>query len=231
MLYCPGKGQELLSALGVNLECHASSIFLVLKPPNVRCIIKVYCVTIGPDVIGNSWAFCCGFHISEVFFLSCVEGPASLTNITPWTVTTRNFINNICLRFQRWSKFWGRELLLKGDEWFVYHCDVVFFEDTSQRFCYAFNVWKRGERLAWFGPLDHLEKCSNKFLQGQHCWASAAPLSFHENHIVPKAKRKGEIRRTQQHWGMNIRFTLDKTYHPHFSCEILATQWKALTDD
>ena len=31
MLYCPGKGQELLSALGVNLECHASSIFLVLK--------------------------------------------------------------------------------------------------------------------------------------------------------------------------------------------------------
>ena len=33
MLYCPGKGQVLLSALGVNLECHASSIFLVLKPP------------------------------------------------------------------------------------------------------------------------------------------------------------------------------------------------------
>ena len=33
MLYCPCKGQELLSALGVNLECHASSIFLVLKPP------------------------------------------------------------------------------------------------------------------------------------------------------------------------------------------------------
>ena len=52
-----------------------------------------------------------------------------------------------------------------------------------------------------------------------------------ENNIVPKAKRKGEIRRTQQHWGMNIRFTLDKTYHPHFSCEILATQWIALTDD
>ena len=103
---------------------------------------------------------------------SCVEGPASLTNITPWTITTRNFINNICLRFQRWSKFWGRELLLKGDEWFVHHCDVVFFEDTSQRFCYAFNVWKRGERLAWFGRLDHLEKCSNKFLRGQHCWAS-----------------------------------------------------------
>lgn len=52
-----------------------------------------------------------------------------------------------------------------------------------------------------------------------------------ENNIVPKAKRKGEIKRTQQHWGMNIRFTLDKTYHPHLSCEILATQWIALTDD
>ena len=33
MLYCPGKGQELLSALGVNLKCHASSVFLVLKLP------------------------------------------------------------------------------------------------------------------------------------------------------------------------------------------------------
>ena len=152
MLYCPGKGQELFSALGVNLECHASSIFLVLKPP--LSIIDA----LSSDMIGNSWAFCRGFHISEVFFLSCVEGPSSLTNITPWTVTTRNFINNICLRFQRWSKFWSRELLLEGDEWFVHHCDVVFFEDTSQRFCYAFNVWKRGERLAWFGRLDHLEK-------------------------------------------------------------------------
>ena len=38
MLYCPGKGQELLSALGVNLECHASSIFLVLKPPEARIL-------------------------------------------------------------------------------------------------------------------------------------------------------------------------------------------------
>ena len=26
MLYCPGKGQELLSALGVNLECHTRSV-------------------------------------------------------------------------------------------------------------------------------------------------------------------------------------------------------------
>ena len=49
MLYCPGKGQELLSALGVNLECHASSIFLVLKPP------------------------------LSIIDASCVEGPASLT--------------------------------------------------------------------------------------------------------------------------------------------------------
>ena len=33
MLYCPGNGQELLSALGVPLVCHASNVFLVLKVP------------------------------------------------------------------------------------------------------------------------------------------------------------------------------------------------------
>ena len=33
MLYCPGNGQELLSALGVTLVCHASIVFLVLKVP------------------------------------------------------------------------------------------------------------------------------------------------------------------------------------------------------
>ena len=33
MLYCPGNGQELLSALGVTLVCHAPSVFLVLKVP------------------------------------------------------------------------------------------------------------------------------------------------------------------------------------------------------
>ena len=46
-----GKGRELLSALGVNFECHASSVFLALKPPlsiidalsimiNNRCILR-----------------------------------------------------------------------------------------------------------------------------------------------------------------------------------------------
>ena len=33
MLYCSGNGQELLSALGVTLVCHASNVFLVLKVP------------------------------------------------------------------------------------------------------------------------------------------------------------------------------------------------------
>ena len=33
MLYSPGNGQELLSALGVTLVCHASNVFLVLKLP------------------------------------------------------------------------------------------------------------------------------------------------------------------------------------------------------
>ena len=33
MLYCAGNGQELLSALGVTLVCHASNVFQVLKVP------------------------------------------------------------------------------------------------------------------------------------------------------------------------------------------------------
>ena len=33
MLYCAGNGQELLSALGVTLGCHASTVFRVLKVP------------------------------------------------------------------------------------------------------------------------------------------------------------------------------------------------------
>ena len=33
MLYCPGNKQELLSAFGVTLVCHASNVFLVLKVP------------------------------------------------------------------------------------------------------------------------------------------------------------------------------------------------------
>ena len=33
LLYCPGSGQKLLSALGVTLVCHASNVFLVLKVP------------------------------------------------------------------------------------------------------------------------------------------------------------------------------------------------------
>ena len=33
MLYCAGNRQELLSALGVTLVCHASNVFRVLKVP------------------------------------------------------------------------------------------------------------------------------------------------------------------------------------------------------
>ena len=33
MLYCPGNGQELLSALGVTLLLHASNDFLLFKGP------------------------------------------------------------------------------------------------------------------------------------------------------------------------------------------------------
>ena len=38
MLYCAGNGQELLSALGVTLVCHASTVFRVLKVPlSITC--------------------------------------------------------------------------------------------------------------------------------------------------------------------------------------------------
>ena len=33
MLYCPGSGQELLSAFRVTIECHDSSVFLIRKLP------------------------------------------------------------------------------------------------------------------------------------------------------------------------------------------------------
>ena len=41
MLYCPGSGQELLSALGVTLVCRASNVFLVLKVPLPIIFTKV----------------------------------------------------------------------------------------------------------------------------------------------------------------------------------------------
>jgi len=32
-LYCPGSGQELLSAFGVTIVCHDSNVFLIWKLP------------------------------------------------------------------------------------------------------------------------------------------------------------------------------------------------------
>ena len=42
MLYCPGNEQELLSALGVSLKCHAFNVFLVLKEllPKLEALSK-----------------------------------------------------------------------------------------------------------------------------------------------------------------------------------------------
>ena len=33
MLFCPGSGQELLSAFGVTIVCHDSNVFLIRKLP------------------------------------------------------------------------------------------------------------------------------------------------------------------------------------------------------
>ena len=84
MLYCPARGQELLSALGVSLECHASNVCLVPKPPlSIRDALS--------KSLGDYWTrrdkqflnLIRGFNISEVFFFPGVEGSARRTNVTP----------------------------------------------------------------------------------------------------------------------------------------------------
>ena len=54
MLYCPGKGQELLSALGVNLECHASGrAFNTRKKEHLR---NVKTAAKGSRIANHVWA-------------------------------------------------------------------------------------------------------------------------------------------------------------------------------
>ena len=55
MLYCAGNGQELLSALGVTLVCHASTVFRVSKNAfvNKRCVFKINGVVVGQGLISS----------------------------------------------------------------------------------------------------------------------------------------------------------------------------------
>ena len=66
MLYCPGNGQELLSALGVTLVCHDSNFFSGSKSAiiNNLCVFKINGVVVGPGVISNSKTFGRSFGVS-----------------------------------------------------------------------------------------------------------------------------------------------------------------------
>ena len=67
MLYCPGSGQELLSAFGVTMECHDSSVFLIRKLHafvDYGGVVKVNGMVMGPCMVRNSGAFSRCFYIS-----------------------------------------------------------------------------------------------------------------------------------------------------------------------
>ena len=102
MFYCPGSGQELLSALGVTLVCHASNVFLVLKVP-LSIIdafsVKINDVVVAPGVISYSRTFGRSFDVFQMFFFSGIKSSAGFSNITPRTICTGNFIHDIGLRF------------------------------------------------------------------------------------------------------------------------------------
>ena len=99
MLYCPGSRLELLSAFGVTMECHDSSVFLIRK---LSLSISEALLKSMEWSWDHAWfailepSVPC-FYISYVFFSSGVKCSTSITNITPRTVGARNFVNNVGL--------------------------------------------------------------------------------------------------------------------------------------
>ena len=106
------------------------------------------------DAFRNQWRGCWARHdqqfqnlwlqfwcFSNVFFF----GYYKLCRFPQYN-TTNNlyreliFIYDVDLRFHRRSEFRGWELLLQSCKWFVYNCDIVFFEGTCQRFSYSFEL-------------------------------------------------------------------------------------------
>ena len=108
MLYCPGNGQELLSAVGVTLVCHASNGFLVLKVP--LSIIDPFSKSMA-WLLDQAWLLAileplaAVFGVSQMLFFSGIESSAGFPNITPRTTCTGNFIHDVGLRFHRRSEF------------------------------------------------------------------------------------------------------------------------------
>ena len=70
MLYCPGSGQELLSALGVIVVCQDSKNFLMRELPlsMIDASVKINDMVMRPSMISNSGAFGRCFYIPYVFF-------------------------------------------------------------------------------------------------------------------------------------------------------------------
>ena len=113
-MYCAGNGQELLSALGVTLVCHASNVFRVLKVPLsiIDAFFKINGVVVGPGMISDSRTFGCSFGVSQMFLFSGVKSSAGFPNVAPRTICTGNFVDDVGLRFHRRSEFRSWELLL-----------------------------------------------------------------------------------------------------------------------
>ena len=57
MLYCPGSGQELLSALGVIVVCQDSKNFLMRELPlsMIDALLKINDMVMRPSMISNLW--------------------------------------------------------------------------------------------------------------------------------------------------------------------------------
>ena len=88
MQYCPGSGHKLLSASGVIEVCQDSRNFL--------CQCQVNDVVVRPSMIGNSGAFGCCLHISNMFFFSSWQR-IRLSNVIPRATATGDFVDNIGL--------------------------------------------------------------------------------------------------------------------------------------
>ena len=61
--------------------------------------VKINDVVAGPDVISNSRTFGRSFDVFQMFFFSGIKSSAGFSNITPRTICTGNFIQDIGLRF------------------------------------------------------------------------------------------------------------------------------------
>ena len=98
MFCCPGSGQELLAALGVNLVYHASNVYLVLKVP-LSIIdafsVKINDVVVGPGVISNSRTFDRSFDVSQMFFFPGIKSSAGFSNVTPRAICTGNLYTTL----------------------------------------------------------------------------------------------------------------------------------------